>query len=156
MVIGAGPYGLATAAAARAAGLETVILGRPMGFWRDHMPPGMFLRSGADWHLDAAYEHTLERFLGDDVPDPLPLQRFLDYANWFQTQKGLEVREERVTALEPGFVATLESGERLHARAVVAAPGVAYFANRPAWAEDVPGEHTCDLIDFSGLQGQSV
>ena len=100
LVIGAGPYGLATAAAARAAGLETVILGRPMGFWRDHMPPGMFLRSGPDWHLDPLYEHTLERFLAGDVPDPLPLRRFLDYAEWFQAQKGLVVRDERVTALE--------------------------------------------------------
>jgi hypothetical protein len=156
LVIGAGPYGLATAAAARAAGLETVVVGRPMGFWRDHMPPGMFLRSGPDWHLDPLYEHTLERFLSGDVPDPLPLQRFLDYADWFQAQKGLEVRDERVTALEPGFVATLAGGERLHARAVVAAPGVAHFAHRPAWAEHVPGEHTCDLTDLSGLDGRRV
>ena len=88
LVIGAGPYGLATAAAARAAGLDTVVVGRPMGFWREHMPPGMYLRSGPDWHLDAHYEHTLERFLGDDVPDPLPLRRFLDYAEWFQERDG--------------------------------------------------------------------
>ena len=91
-------------------GLETVVVGRPMGFWREHMPPGMFLRSGPDWHLDAHYEHTLERFLGDDVPDPLPLRRFLDYADWFQAQKGLEVRDERVTALEPGV--RRHAGER--------------------------------------------
>src|SRR4051794_30944617 len=156
MVIGAGPYGLATAAAARAAGLETVILGRPMGFWRDHMPPGMFLRSGPDWHLDPLYEHTLERFLGDDVPDPLPLQRFLDYADWFAAEKDLEVREERVTALEPGFVATLESGERLRAPAVAAAPGVAYFAHWPAWAGQAPGAHTCDLIALDELDGSQV
>ena len=25
-----------------------------MGFWREHMPAGMFLRSGPDWHLDAS------------------------------------------------------------------------------------------------------
>ncbi|HYI35535.1 MAG TPA: NAD(P)-binding domain-containing protein [Thermoleophilaceae bacterium] len=156
LVIGAGPYGLATAAAARAAGLDTVVVGRPMGFWREHMPPGMNLRSGPDWHLDAHYEHTLERFLGDDVPDPLPLRRFLDYAEWFQERTGLQIRDERVTALEPGFVATLESGERLHAPAVVAAPGIAHFAHRPAWAERVPGEHTCDLIDLRALEGQDV
>jgi cation diffusion facilitator CzcD-associated flavoprotein CzcO len=156
LVIGAGPYGLATAAAARTAGLETVVVGRPMSFWREHMPPGMFLRSGPDWHLDAHYEHTLERFLSDDVRHPLPLQRFLDYADWFQTEKGLDVRDARVTALKPGFVATLECGEQLHAPAVVAAPGVAHFAHRPAWAEHVPGEHTCDLIDLSELDGQRV
>jgi hypothetical protein len=24
------------------------VVGRPMGFWREHMPAGMFLRSGPD------------------------------------------------------------------------------------------------------------
>ena len=52
--------------------------------------------------------------------------------------------------------ATLESGEQLHAPAVVAAPGVAHFAHRPAWAEHVPGEHTVDLIDLGELAGQQV
>ena len=60
LVIGAGPYGLAVSAHARANGIDTVTLGTPMGFWRDHMPADMFLRSGADWHLDAAGEHTFE------------------------------------------------------------------------------------------------
>ncbi len=154
LVIGAGPYGLAAAAAARAAGLDTLVVGRPMGFWRDHMPPGMFLRSGPDWHLDAAYEHTLERFLGDDPPAPLPLQAFLDYADWFVACKGLEIRDARVTELRPGFVATLEGGEQIEAGAIVAAPGVAHFTHRPEWARD--GLHTCDLIDFTALSGARV
>ena len=59
LVIGAGPYGLSAAAAARARGLRTVVLGRPMSFWREHMPAGMLLRSGPDWHLDPAEELTL-------------------------------------------------------------------------------------------------
>ena len=116
----------------------------------------MFLRSGPTGISTPTTSTRWSASSASDVPDPLPLQRFLDYADWFQAQKGLEVRDERVTALEPGFVATLESGERLHAPAVVAAPGVAHFAHRPAWAEHVPGEHTCDLIDLSELDGRSV
>ena len=38
LVIGAGPYGLATAAAARAAGIEPLVVGEPMEFWRRSMP----------------------------------------------------------------------------------------------------------------------
>jgi FAD-dependent urate hydroxylase len=155
LVIGAGPYGLATAAAARAAGLQVLVVGRAMSFWREHMPPGMFLRSGPDWHMDASYEHTLERFLGENPPDPLPLQDFLAYADWFVARKGLEIRDERVTTLAPGFTATLESGERLHADAVVAAPGVAYFTHRPAWAQGA-GVHTCDLIDLTAVEDRRV
>ncbi len=44
-VIGAGPYGLAVAAHARARGIDTVVFGAPMGFWRDCMPAQMLLRS---------------------------------------------------------------------------------------------------------------
>jgi cation diffusion facilitator CzcD-associated flavoprotein CzcO len=49
LVIGAGPYGLATAAQAWRQGVDTAILGELMGFWRRQMPRGMFLRSGAGW-----------------------------------------------------------------------------------------------------------
>ena len=95
LVVGAGPYALSTAALARQRGIDTVVLGRPMGFWRDHMPPGMFLRSGPDWHLDAAAIHTLEAYLEEraiapaDV-DPLPVGLFLEYAEWFRHAKGIE------------------------------------------------------------------
>ena len=46
LVIGAGPYALSAAALAQQHGIDTVVLGRPMGFWRQNMPEGMFLRSG--------------------------------------------------------------------------------------------------------------
>lgn len=45
LVIGAGPYALATAALAQERAITTAIVGRAMGFRREHMPPGMFLRS---------------------------------------------------------------------------------------------------------------
>src|SRR5207248_6055962 len=44
-VIGAGPYGLSTAAHLQAAGLDTRVFGEPMSFWRRHMPDRMLLRS---------------------------------------------------------------------------------------------------------------
>ena len=166
LVVGAGPYGLSAAAAARAAGIETEILGRPMAFWRDHMPAGMFLRSGPDWHLDADGEHTLERYLreqGIDLADvdPIPIDVFLGYADWFQARKGLAVREEYVERLDHNgrFEATLESGERIRAQAVVAAPGIRHFAHRPDWAAALPDElstHTCDLVAFDALAGARV
>ena len=83
VVIGAGPYGLATAKALRDRGLSVTVYGKPMGFWRDHMPDGMLLRSGPDWHMDAAGELTFRAFC-PDPPDPIPLGLFLDYAAWFQ------------------------------------------------------------------------
>jgi cation diffusion facilitator CzcD-associated flavoprotein CzcO len=157
LVIGAGPYGLAAAKAARDKGLETRVLGRHMSFWREHMPVDMFLRSGPDWHLDPAYELTLERFLQEhgETPDPLPIGLFLAYTDWFTEQAGIAVEDERVVALRPGFEAELESGETVRARQVIAAPGIAQFTHTPEWA-GADAIHTCDLVDLDELRGARV
>ena len=78
LVIGAGPYALSAAALAQQHGIDTVVLGRPMGFWRQNMPAGMFLRSGPDWHLDGAAVHTLEAFLEERGIANTGPQHFLD------------------------------------------------------------------------------
>jgi cation diffusion facilitator CzcD-associated flavoprotein CzcO len=167
LVIGAGPYALSAAALARDNGIDTVVLGRPMGFWREHMPEGMYLRSGPDWHLDGAYVDTLEAYLEErrlrpeDV-DPIPIDVFLDYADWFRERKKLDVSEDFVSELSKTngrFEATLESGERVTADAVLAAPGVRHYTCAPDWAASLPPErcaHTCDLVSFDSLAGARV
>ena len=137
LVIGAGPYGLAAAKAARDKGLETRVLGRHMSFWREHMPADMFLRSGPDWHLDPAYELTLERFLDATATRRTRCRSalFLAYTDWFTAQARITVEDEHVVALRPGFEAELASGETIRARQVIAAPGIAHFTHTPEWAE---------------------
>ena len=157
IVIGAGPYGLAVAAYARREGIETMVLGEPMAFWREHMPTGMFLRSGPDWHLDATNVHTFEAYLAErgvdpaDV-DPIPVDLFIEYATWFQEIVGLQVRPELVTAVrrqEDAFEVDLDGGGQLTAATVVAAPGISHFTNIPHRAvAQLPPErftHTCFL-----------
>ena len=168
VVIGGGPYGIATAARAIEAGIETAVVGRPLGFWTDNMPAGMYLRSGPDWHLDASGVHTFEAFLEDrgiaaaDI-DPVPIAVFLDYAAWFQRHKHVTVRENLVTALraadDGSFLVTLDDGETLTAGSVVAAPGVRYFQHQPGWSAPLPPglcTHTCELADFAGFAGARV
>jgi cation diffusion facilitator CzcD-associated flavoprotein CzcO len=167
LVIGAGPYALSAAAFARERGIDTVVVGRPMGFWRENMPPGMFLRSGPDWHLDAAGEHTLEAYLEErgirpEKVDPIPIGVFLDYADWFRHEKHVAVRDELVEELakpDDRFEATLHGGERIFADAVVAAPGIRHYVNVPDWASSLePGHaaHTCDLVRFEEMAGARV
>ncbi len=164
LVVGAGPYGVSVAARALDLGIDTVVVGRPMGFWKDHMPDGMFLRSGPDWHLDAAGVSTFEAFLEDrmiraDEVDPVPIAVFLDYADWFQAQKGVVARERIVTSLrttDGRFQATLDDETELTADRVVAVPGTRYFCHIPDWAAGLPegvAVHTCDLVRFDDMAG---
>ena len=52
LIIGAGPFGLAMAAYAAHLGIDHAIVRRPMGFWKDNMPEGVYMRSASDWSLD--------------------------------------------------------------------------------------------------------
>jgi FAD-dependent urate hydroxylase len=167
LVVGAGPYGLAVAARARERGIDTVVVGHPLGFWTGHMPAGMFLRSGVDWHLDASGVHTFEAFVGERglLPtelDPIPIGVFIDYATWFQVQKQLTIHDQLVSVLEKtdaGFVASFEDGSQIGAERVVAAPGNGYFAHVPEWCAALPagvGSHTSDFVRFDEVAGQRV
>jgi cation diffusion facilitator CzcD-associated flavoprotein CzcO len=165
--VGAGPYGLAVAAQAQEREIDTLVVGIPLDFWTDRMPSGMYLRSGTDWHLDASGVHTFEAFVEDrGLPpaelDPIPINVFIEYATWFQTQKQLTLRDQFVSALEKRgaqFVAVLEDGSQIAAERVVAAPGCGYFAHVPEWAAELPtglGSHSSDLVRFDEVAGQRV
>jgi cation diffusion facilitator CzcD-associated flavoprotein CzcO len=168
LVIGAGAYGLATAACAKRAGIEQLVVGEPMAFWRENMPAGMFLRSGPDWHLDAAGVHTFMAYLDElgidpSEVDPIPVALFLDYVDWFEERADIDVLPDLVRDLskpDGRFVATLESGRRVSADAVVAAPGISRFTVIPEWVERSlsPGRwsHTCNLVRFDQLRGKRI
>ncbi len=167
LVVGAGPYGVAVAAHAIERGVDTVVVGHPMGFWTDHMPEGMFLRSGTDWHLDASGVDTFEAFIEDRGIssvhiDPVPIAIFLEYAAWFQTQKHVAIRDRLVSRLaldDDTFVASLDDGSQIAADVVVVAPGAAYFRQFPEWATllaEGVSTHTCDLVRFQELAGARI
>ena len=169
LIIGAGPYGLAVASYVKRLGLECMVVGDPMSFWRDHMPAGMKLRSPTSWHLDAVGELTFERFLqvGGLQPaevSPISLGLYLEYAEWFREQSGIAVQQAYVENLQHlvggpyPFAATLDDGAEIGAQRVLAATGLTQYKNLPDdLASLLPPEsyaHTSDYVDFSPLQGK--
>lgn len=164
LIIGAGPFGLAIAAQASHLGIDHLVIGRPMEFWRRNMPQGMYLRSACDWHLDPVDIHTIEKFLqsrgemSHDV-EPLSLEFYLSYVEWFQTQKQITTLPSYIERLDhtAGFVATTEEGDTIHARHVALAPGFRHFANIPDELKArLPADrciHTCEFTDFSSAAG---
>jgi FAD-dependent urate hydroxylase len=164
LIIGAGPFGIALAAQAAHDGVEHVIVGRPMEFWRRNMPKGMFLRSACDWHLDPQNVHTIEAYLQEEGKtsgdvEPLSLDFYLAYVDWFRKQKKVEPRGVYVERLDHdgrSFVATTSDGETINAKKVVLAPGFKHFANVPeelrAKLPENNFEHTCNFTDFTAAR----
>lgn len=168
LIIGAGPFGLAVAAQAQSLGIDHIVVGKPMGFWKDNMPPEMLLRSSCEWSLDPTGAYSIHGFLesqGKQCSDVEPLSRnfYLDYVRWFQRGKGIESQDLRITAIgrEGGdLLASASNGSRVRARNVVVAVGFENFAHVPGeLAAMFPGDrmqHTCHLVDFAPLEGRKV
>lgn len=168
LIIGAGPFGLSLAAYLSARGFDYRIVGKPMEFWIAHMPKGMYLRSGCDWHLDPDDAATIECYLAEQgltvaQATPLSLERYLDYARWFIARKRLDIQPTYVVRLDQtgdAFAAELEDGRRIVARSIVVAIGFRYFANVPRdLAAILPVgryAHTCDAVQLDAYAGQRV
>ena len=161
LIIGAGPFGLALAAQAQHDNIDHLIVGKPMEFWRANMPRGMYLRSACDWHLDPQNVHTIEAYLQShsktpkDV-EPLSLDFYLGYVDWFQQQKNIEsflFYIQRLDRSANQFFARTVNGDVINAKRVALAPGFRHFRHIP---EDLKAkipqgsyQHTCDYVDFS-------
>ncbi|GCE25374.1 hypothetical protein KDA_08580 [Dictyobacter alpinus] len=167
IVVGAGPYGLTTAAHLIGKGLNVAIFGKPMELWAKHMPQGMYLRSHwwATSLSDPQKKYSFARYLKMKHihnPYPVPIKLFLDYAFWFQKNAVPNVDETYVTSVqrENGrFIVTLEDGRVAQAKSVIMAVGVYYFSRRPAEFNGFPQElvsHSFDHGDYSQFKDKKM
>ena len=177
-VIGAGPFGLSTAAHLRARGIPVRVFGDPMVSWRDSMPAGMLLKSTpAASNLDAPQPgHTLvdycdaagiPRLVTDE--DIVPVETFIAYGQWFQQKLVPELEQVRVVSVDRseqgGFQLKLDSGESFTARAVVVATGLSGLSHLPpelaAAAPDGPAptgpvSHSSQHHDLTRYSGKEL
>ncbi|GHK00355.1 FAD-dependent oxidoreductase [Streptomyces sp. NPDC003753] len=177
-VIGAGPFGLSTAAHLRGRGIPVRVFGEPMVSWRDNMPAGMLLKSTpVASNIDAPQRgHTLAdycdaagipRLVTDE--DIIPVETFIAYGEWFQQKLVPELERVRVVSVDRrkggGFDLKLDSGELFTARAVVVATGLSGLAHLPpelaAAAADGPTptgpvSHSSQHHDLSRFSGKEL
>ncbi|MFJ9585746.1 FAD-dependent oxidoreductase [Streptomyces acidicola] len=177
VVIGAGPYGLSTAAHLRSRGLSVRVFGAPMASWSENMPAGMLLKSPPSasslsapqpgFTLDAYARAAGEGRLGEH--EQVPVEVFVRYGLWFMRQLVPGVEDVRVRTVDRqaggGFRLKLASGEELTASAVVVASGLTGFAHVPEALADVvpdgpsargPVSHTSHHTDLTGFAGRRV
>jgi thioredoxin reductase len=168
VVVGAGPYGLTTAAHLLGKGLRVAVFGKPLELWRERMPAGMLLRSHwwATSLSDPKNQYSFARFFAQSsrykADYPVPIEAFVDYGLWFQQHAVPNVDETYVSHIQregQQFILTLEDGRVVRSGVVVMAVGVYYFAYRPAEYATLPGElvsHAFDHGDFSRFRGKEV
>jgi NADPH-dependent 2,4-dienoyl-CoA reductase/sulfur reductase-like enzyme len=165
-IIGAGPYGLATAAYLRKHGVDAAVFGDTMGAWA-RMPSGMLLRSFREATNIGDPDHvlTIDAFAADrgrPVPTPVPVIDFVEYGRWFQEKAVPEVDRRLVVHIEPGgsgFRLTLQDGEHVEAEAVVVAAGIGPFAHVPAELNTLNGErlsHSSEHAAFERFAGRRL
>ncbi|MFF2042095.1 FAD-dependent oxidoreductase [Kitasatospora sp. NPDC058170] len=170
-VVGAGPYGLATAAHLKARGADQRVFGEPMDGWRSHMPAGMFLKSTprASTIAEPAARHRLADFrtwrglAPIDDRYPVPIAEFIDYGDWFQQSCVPEVERSAVQHIgyDHGvFRLRLDTGEEVASRAAVVATGLRPFAHVPvelaAVREAGLVSHPADHADLGVFAGRRV
>jgi len=171
VIIGAGPYGLSIAAHLRQTQVSFRVFGTPMTLWRDNMPRGMLLNSdGFATNMSAPGNgYSLERFYretgrGDysDLGLRIPVTTLVEYGLEFQRRCVGSVDEARVVGVRRvtgGFELTLDTGERLFARRIVAAVGPLAFKNVPATLDRLSAatlSHSSDHHDLNGFKGRRV
>src|SRR5262245_28877541 len=166
-IVGAGPYGLATAAHLRARnGLETRIFGEPMSFWQA-MPNRMLLRSPyAACNIGAPPGMSLHDWRvahGLPLEIPVPLERFLEYGAWFQQRVAPDADRRSVASIAgangSGYRLTLSDGDEVVAKRVVVAAGIGNFAHVPdvfAGLADDRVIHSSPLRDVDAFASKRV
>lgn len=166
-IIGAGPYGISLAAHAAARGLSYALLGQPMQFWKDQMPPSMYIRTNPQYISlsDPDDAFTIQRYsaeAGVELTSPFPRPVFVRYALWFIERTGVEFTHEmagRVERTNDGFAVLTTSGRRFDSRNVIVASGLQHYAHVPEPFASLPGHltsHTFGQTDFTGFAGRRV
>jgi len=168
VIIGAGPYGLSAAAHLRTIkGLEVCVFGKPMSFWEENMPVGMLLRSNwtATQIADPYESLTLEAYRaasGNHLSAPVPLDRFVQYGQWYQQRAVPDVDRQNIVSVETapkGFRLRTDDGETVPARRVIIAAGIGSFAWRPQefrHLSSAQASHTSEHRDLRRFDGQRV
>jgi FAD-dependent urate hydroxylase len=145
-IVGAGPYGLSSAAHLSAAGLDVRVFGEPMQFWAKGMPEGMLLRSPrvASTISDPQSAFTLEAY--EEASQTEPVKRvtwetFVSYGKWFEQRLSVKADQRGVVEVQRdgrGFALKLADGSTFSCKRLIIAAGIGPFRKNPKEFAELP------------------
>ncbi len=167
VVLGAGPYGLSVSAHLLGQGLKVATFGKPLYFWRNHMPDGMLLRSywWATNLSDPQQKYTLTKYFEEKgiLPTaPFARETFIDYGFWFQQHAVPNIDETYIQTIAYSnnkYSITLEDERVITSNAVVLAPGLHYYLYKPQSYAHMPEalvSHSSDYSHFTMFAQKKV
>lgn len=170
VVIGAGPFGVAAAAEAKAKGINYVLVGKPLKFWKESMPDFMLLRSPfiASSLYDPEGKLSLKKFYDlkgrkHTKGTPVPFKIYLEYLDWYMENAKLSVIDAEVESVNKNnsgeFEVSTSNGEKIVAKTVIVAVGNPPFATVPKELNGINKKyitHTRDIPEFGHLAGKDV
>jgi len=170
LVVGAGPFGLSISAHLRSVGVSHRIVGRPMDTWRAHMPRGMNLKSefyASDISCQSSAYDLVSycQTRGLDFVDrvqPLSLERFLAYADWFAGELVPDIDDcnvTKITSVNAGFQVEFSDADAMTVGQVVVATGVLPHFHLPTELANLPSDlvsHTKDHHNLDQFRGRQV
>lgn len=162
LIIGAGPYGLAAARLAQISGLDYLVSGLCMGFWKKHMSAGMKLRTNCDWGESSELEHFLQqRELAFGQISPVPREFFIDFVETTAKSQQLNWTPGQVAQVnyeQDIFKCIMDNGDVICAQNILVATGYYDYRFIPTeLAAIFPEErriHTADCTDLSKFANQ--
>jgi hypothetical protein len=152
LVIGAGPYGVATAAHLKGRGIPVHTSGALMAAWDQNMPEGMILKSTASASSISSPRNaaSLEIFRGyrsrDGDHDLVTRETFVDYGRWFARQNRLDVDPTLVRHVARAgreFEVEMISGDTVRTSAVIVAAGHLAHAHIPPELQELVDAGVC-------------
>ena len=136
-----------------------------MSFWANRMPAGMLLRSPreASSISDPTGKFDLDSFeaaSGRKAVKRVPLETFVDYGMWFQSQLGSVLDRRSVSEVRRAgslFTIILSDGSVVTSRRVVSAGGIGPFKKSPQVFSNLSSvSHCYDGSNLKELRGHKV
>ena len=162
LIIGAGPYGLAAAKLAKIRGLDYLVCGLYMSFWKQHMLAGMKLRTHCDWGKSSELEYFLQqRQLTFGQISPVPRELFIDFVETTAKSQQLNSTPGQVAQViyeQDIFKCIMENGDVICAQNLLVATGYYDYRFIPtelsAMFPEEHRTHTADCAGFSQFSNQ--